>query len=39
MVDVNERIEAGDLLVFQATEDGIAAIWRTPLFGMSAQRL
>jgi hypothetical protein len=34
-----EPIEAGDLLVFAATEEGIAAIWRTPLFGMSAQRL
>jgi di/tricarboxylate transporter len=39
MVDINERIEAGDLLVFKATEEGIAAIWRTPVFGMSAQRL
>jgi hypothetical protein len=39
MVDINERIEAGDLLVFKATEEGIAAIWRTPLFGMSPQRL
>ena len=39
MVDINERIEAGDLLVFQATEEGIAALWRTPLFGMSAERL
>jgi Na+/H+ antiporter NhaD/arsenite permease-like protein len=32
-------IEAGDLLVFAATEEGIDAIWRAPLFGMSAQRL
>jgi di/tricarboxylate transporter len=39
MVDTDERIEAGDQLVFQATEEGIAAIWRAPLFGMSAQRL
>jgi hypothetical protein len=39
MVDIDERIEAGDQLVFEATEEGIAAIWRTPLFGMSAQRL
>ena len=38
-IDPDERIEAGDLLVFAATEEGIAAIWRTPLFGMSAQRL
>jgi hypothetical protein len=39
MVGSDERIEAGDLLVFEATEEGIAAIWRTPLFGVSAQRL
>lgn len=38
MVDLNERIEAADLM-FASTEEGIAAIWRTPLFGMSAQRL
>ena len=30
---------AQDRLVFAATEEGIPAIWRTPLFGMSAQRL
>lgn len=35
----DEPIEAGDLLVFAATEEGIDALWRTPLFGMSAQRL
>jgi di/tricarboxylate transporter len=39
MLGPDERIEAGDLLVFEATEEGIAAIWRMPLFGMSAQRL
>ena len=39
MVAPDEPIEADDLLVFEATEEGIAAIWRTPLFGMSAQRL
>jgi di/tricarboxylate transporter len=39
MVSPDERIGAGDQLVFQATEEGIAAIWRTPLFGMSAERL
>lgn len=38
-IDLDKRIDAGDLLVFEATEEGIAAIWRTPLFGMSAQRL
>jgi di/tricarboxylate transporter len=39
MVGPDEPIEAGDLLVFEATEEGIAAIWRTPVFGMSAKRL
>jgi hypothetical protein len=39
MIGPDARIEAGDLLVFDATEEGIAAIWRTPLFGVSAQRL
>jgi hypothetical protein len=39
MAGPEEPIEAGDLLVFAATEEGIAAIWRIPLFGMSAQRL
>jgi hypothetical protein len=39
MVAPDERIEAGDRLVFAATEEGITAIWRKPLFGMSAQRL
>jgi hypothetical protein len=39
MVGPDERIQAGDRLVFAATEEGITAIWRTPLFGMSAQRL
>jgi di/tricarboxylate transporter len=38
-IDPDARIEAGDLLVFAATEEGVAAIWRTPLFGMSAHRL
>jgi di/tricarboxylate transporter len=38
-IDREEPIEAGDVLVFAATEDGIAAIWRTPLFGMAAHRL
>jgi len=39
MVSPDERIGAGDQLVFRSTEEGIAAIWRTPLFGMSAERL
>jgi len=39
MVAADERIEVGDRLVFAATEEGITAIWRTPLFGLAAQRL
>jgi hypothetical protein len=39
MVAPDERIEAGDRLVFMASEEGVTAIWRAPLFGMSAQRL
>jgi di/tricarboxylate transporter len=39
MVDPDEPIEADDRLVFASTEEGIAAIWRKPLFGMSAHRL
>jgi di/tricarboxylate transporter len=33
------KIGAGDVLVFEATEEGIDALWRTPLFGLSALRL
>jgi hypothetical protein len=32
-------IEAGDVLVFAASEGGIAALWRSPLFGMPPHRL
>lgn len=39
LIDPDEPIEAGDLLVFAATEAGIAALWSTPLFGTSPQRL
>jgi di/tricarboxylate transporter len=39
MLGPGEQIEAGDLLVFAATEEGIAALWRTPLFGVPAKRL
>jgi len=38
-VDPDEPIEAGDRLVFASTEEGIAAIWRTPVFGIAAKRL
>ena len=32
-------IEADDVLVFSATEAGVAALWRSPLFGLSPNRL
>lgn len=32
-------IEAGDTLVFSATEDGVTALWGSPLFGLAPQRL
>jgi di/tricarboxylate transporter len=32
-------VEGGDRLVFAATEDGVRALWGTPLFGMPMQRL
>ncbi len=39
LVAADEVIEAGDVLVFEATAAGVAAIWSTPLFGMGAHRL
>jgi di/tricarboxylate transporter len=38
-VDREAPIEAGDVLVFAATEAGVAALWRSPLFGLSPHRL
>jgi len=32
-------VEVDDLLVFEATETGIKALWASPLFGLSPQRL
>ena len=32
-------MEAEDVLIFQATESGIKALWVSPLFGLSPQRL
>lgn len=32
-------IEVGDLLIFEATEAGIRALWASPLFGLSPQHL
>jgi hypothetical protein len=39
ILNTDTPIEAGDVLVFAATEEGIAALWASPLFGMSAHRL
>lgn len=38
-LDPEEPLAAGDVLVFDATEDGVAALWRSPRFGLSEQRL
>lgn len=35
----DERMAAGDTLVFEATEEGVAALWGSPRFGLSEQRL
>jgi len=34
-----EPMAAGDLLVFEATEDGVAALWGSARFGLSEQKL
>lgn len=36
---ITERIQAGDLLVYSATEEGISALWLNPRFGLRSQRL
>ncbi len=38
-VDPDTEIDADDMLTFMATEDGVTALWRSPLFGHSPQRL
>ncbi|MGB4912761.1 MAG: SLC13 family permease [Candidatus Dechloromonas phosphoritropha] len=38
-VDPASPIEAGDTLVFSATESGVTALWGSPLFGLAEQRL
>ena len=38
-LDPDVPAEAGDLLVFAATEEGVASLWRSPVFGIPAQRL
>lgn len=34
-----ETIEAGDVLVFSASEAGVSTLWRSPRFGLLSQRL
>lgn len=38
-LDPSAPIEAGDTLVFSATEGGVTALWGSPLFGLAEQRL
>jgi hypothetical protein len=35
----DERVEAGDRLVFAASEAGVRALWDSPRFGLAPQRL
>lgn len=35
----DSTIAVGDVLVFEATEPGVRALWASPLFGLSPQRL
>ena len=35
----SEPVEAGDTLVYRATEKGIVALWGSPRFGLSPQKL
>ena len=39
VLDPDAVIEADDVLTFSATEAGVSALWRSPLFGHSPQRL
>lgn len=38
-LDAHERLAAGDTLIFEATELGVAALWGSPRFGLSERRL
>jgi di/tricarboxylate transporter len=38
-VGPDAEVEADDVLTFSATEAGVTALWRSPLFGQSPQRL
>lgn len=39
MVDPSVAIEVEDVLIFSATEDGVRALWKSPRFGLSPNRL
>jgi di/tricarboxylate transporter len=39
MVDPSMAIEVEDVLIFSATEDGVRALWKSPRFGLSPDRL
>lgn len=38
-LDPDVTIEGGDVLVYAATQDGVTALWGSPAFGLSPQRL
>ena len=38
-LEPQHRIEAGDVLVYAATEKGVRALWRSPRFGLAPQKL
>jgi hypothetical protein len=38
-VPVGARLEAGDVLIYRATEDGVRMLWGSPRFGLARQDL
>lgn len=38
-VPVGARLEAGDVLIYRATEDGVRMLWGSPRFGLARQNL
>ncbi|MEL0282439.1 MAG: SLC13 family permease [Actinomycetota bacterium] len=38
-IAIDERLEAGDVVVFQANADGVGELWGNPRFGQKEQRL
>jgi di/tricarboxylate transporter len=39
MLGPDQPMAAGDTMIFEATEDGISALWASPRFGLAEQRL